>query len=726
MKEYGYLQLNLTLRSVEMSQARNIRFIQGRTESRPGPFIIADSYQMNCAKWTKDKSKYSYICAQHQTPAVKCRSKAVVRFPDGAPVVMSMSKHNCKPNKPLMIAEYMRDEMKSKVRENLYSNIQETIEEVKIKYANMYKDYKFWREVMENLGMDRTIERALHHEKSRFFEKEIIEIFPKSNDSVSIQKPINEKASKGMNAEESFVDTYDLNIQKTDREGRFKFFPGRKPSSSPGILIVDDKYKMTCNNARKEVQSFYYLCHLSPISGVKCPARAYVIISAGKPLVNLSSEHSCQPNQPMIIAEVMRAEIKAKVLKNPLRKLQESIDEVNIKYANKYNEDEEFYNQVIEWFGSPGALLRCLQRALGEKHRRNRRIVKTGIRHVAPKPDIYTFVPGRRKTNPGLLIVEDCYQFFYNHIRGNKSLYYRCCESHNPGVNCSATAIVKIKEGNPVLVSYDREHLCFPNKPKMIANRMKAEMKKMVLENVTVGNAIKTVWKIFEEKYKKDEEVWKQVARFLGKKLFTRNLYRHKQFSRSGTGYFRERRSESEDLDLELEINGVQDNAEDDMAAETNKSNGDLIEQDDVGKDLKSEMMNASEYWENDISEGEECTNGKDFNILQEDLGKSDSAEQEEIIGLNKSNLILAIDDEDSQNVGKDEVRIKTEKIPDISNFLIDIGLSDFLKKFIAEDIDLSLMLQLSEKDMKELRTSLNISLGNMFRIKNELKKYKK
>ena len=38
------------------------------------------------------------------------------------------------------------------------------IEEVKIKYANMYKDYKFWREVMENLGMDRTIERALHSE----------------------------------------------------------------------------------------------------------------------------------------------------------------------------------------------------------------------------------------------------------------------------------------------------------------------------------------------------------------------------------------------------------------------------------------------------------------------------------------------------------------------------------------------------------------------------------
>ena len=113
--------------------------------------------------------------------------------------------------------------------------------------------------------------------------------------------------------------------------------------------------------------------------------------------------------------------------------------------------------------------------------------------------------------------------------------------------------------------------------------------------------------------------------------------------------------------------------------------------------------------------------------MLQEDLGKSDSAEKEEIIGLNKSNLLLASDVEDSQNLEKDEqIRIKTEEIPDISTFLIDIGLSDFLKKFIAEDIDLSLMLQLSEKDMKELRTSLNISLGNMLRITNALKKYKK
>ena len=69
-----------------------------------------------------------------------------------------------------------------------------------------------------------------------------------------------------------------------------------------------------------------------------------------RPQVLSVSEHSCLPNKAMMMAERMRTEMKSKVFENPLRTVQQSIDEVKNKFGNLCS-DDDLWDEVIGCLG---------------------------------------------------------------------------------------------------------------------------------------------------------------------------------------------------------------------------------------------------------------------------------------------------------------------------------------------------------------------------------------
>ena len=140
-----------------------------------------------------------------------------------------------------------------------------------------------------------------------------------------------------------------MTSQSVDRE--YLFLRGRS-DSNPGILIWREAFKMKCHKVLKDKETFRYVCQSYQTLGVKCLSKAVVKVhkDLARPQVLSVSEHSCLPNKAMMMAERMRTEKKSKVFENPLRTVQQSIDEVKNKFGNLCS-DDDLWDEVIGCLG---------------------------------------------------------------------------------------------------------------------------------------------------------------------------------------------------------------------------------------------------------------------------------------------------------------------------------------------------------------------------------------
>ena len=141
----------------------------------------------------------------------------------------------------------------------------------------------------------------------------------------------------------------------------------------------------------------------------------------------------------------------------------------------------------------------------------------------------YYFRDGRTmkggKSNPGILVIDECYEFLSNKISVDEQCWkYLCKYRMTPGVNCKARATVLkiLNEENRVfqyiLANHDVSHQCEPNKPKMIAEKMKHDMKLRVRSNPS-DPVMATILEVREEAaniYGNDEELFNKITYELG------------------------------------------------------------------------------------------------------------------------------------------------------------------------------------------------------------------
>ena len=905
-----------------MAAEHSFRFIKGRRDTNLGLLIIDDSYKMISIQALKDS--FRYVCSEYRTIGVKCKAKARVKLCEGEPVVSEVDEHTCRPNKPLVIAEIMKSEIKDKVSEDPSGSIplcyvQKYIDQVRIKYAKMYQqDYYLWLQVNEKLGSDQNLTRLsyrtrekiprtvkvedemkLEIEDENYFDKEdddedtlnedllddddttdesdddnvSLETYeteeskplqskkpwltlkcpscnrgfnsqskePKPCSSCNIQTHLHNRClaqekenlfckickpglfkprdpkPKTLNCEMCFYiapRSYNLkrhiaskhSVNKKDTiidvsaslknkkkeiyadakvvATNCKFLKGRN-DNSPGLLIVAESYKMKCTKGKAGNDKFNYVCSFDQTLGIKCGAKAIVLMSEGEPVVASVTQHDCKPNRPHMIAQSIRAEMKEKVLENPQRKVQISIDETREKYRNIHNDENNLWKKISDELGPDRiiqrALLHAKHKALGQKKRKIT-IPRGKNQTVASGTEDYTFLPGlkhlQKKANPGLLILENSYQFrFTKKLKSSKTFWYLCSEDKTEGMKCLAMAKVQIIDGKPTLVSYDEDHTCLPNKPKMIVKKMMAEMRKKVSENCKISQAIKQVKLSFEEKFKYNE-IWPHVLKKVeNSRRIARALDYYRPVEKNGQKILRYKDDNCLEKDLDIRKETLEEN----IVIVYGDGENEFTVTDSKGLEHQPKLWLGQKcpsckcgFGQKSTTEPLSCFSCGFYShststCLTTDLEtgnffcKSCRSDEEQSCSecpfVAKNNSFLkrhfesnhgkpnkdpSIEFEDSESVvdvGKNSSNFDVNEVPktetvtaenvnteklkakiNIATFLQNIGLNNLIENFIREDIDLELLQSLGEDDLNQIRIGLNISLGNMFRIKIALK----
>ena len=199
------------------------------------------------------------------------------------------------------------------------------------------------------------------------FKEGVENVSPDSN--IAIQERDNKEQED--NNDDDQVDQNESFDTKCKNQGMFEFMPGRT-KTNPGILIVDKCYQMTSRTVTKDKLTFYYFCQHSQTMGIKCPAKATVKLyespSTGEmvPIVWRLDEpvhqvHKCLPNKPQMIANQIRADMKKKILENPLLSVGEVQRLVKFQYFDKYSTDE-IWPLVLSALGSDTATGKTLYR----------------------------------------------------------------------------------------------------------------------------------------------------------------------------------------------------------------------------------------------------------------------------------------------------------------------------------------------------------------------------
>ena len=157
--------------------------------------------------------------------------------------------------------------------------------------------------------------------------------------------------------------------------------------TNPGILVVDTVRTFNCYWVNSEKTVFHYICSERLTIGVKCTAKAVVVLcpteDGGEPkpvLANVERVHKCQMNLPKAIAKEMIHQMKGLVRRDPHLPVSEAINSVRIDFAKKYEPDDDTFDFVLAELGPNKPLARQLLRV------REEMIGKTPINRDEFKP----------------------------------------------------------------------------------------------------------------------------------------------------------------------------------------------------------------------------------------------------------------------------------------------------------------------------------------------------
>ena len=143
-------------------------------------------------------------------------------------------------------------------------------------------------------------------------------------------------------------------------EVKYYFKPGRQMKrgrTNPGILVVDSVRSFQCNSISNDKTVYNYVCCERLTIGVKCTAKD-VVTKCDIPgqgvksiLVKFDREHECEINLPRAIADEMRHEMKEIVRKEPHKNVIEAVRTIRKEYAEKYDEDDDLFDQIMAEVG---------------------------------------------------------------------------------------------------------------------------------------------------------------------------------------------------------------------------------------------------------------------------------------------------------------------------------------------------------------------------------------
>ena len=146
----------------------------------------------------------------------------------------------------------------------------------------------------------------------------------------------------------------------------------RTGRTNPGILVVGCVRSFQCNNISKDKNVFNYVCNARLTIGVKCKAKA-VVAKCDIPgekvkhiVVKVDDDHNYLMNLPKAIADEMRHEMKEIVRKEPQKPVSEAIRSIRQLYAEKYDEDDDLFDQIMAELGADKPLEKQLLRVRKE------------------------------------------------------------------------------------------------------------------------------------------------------------------------------------------------------------------------------------------------------------------------------------------------------------------------------------------------------------------------
>ena len=146
----------------------------------------------------------------------------------------------------------------------------------------------------------------------------------------------------------------------------------KRGRTNPGILIVDRDKSFQCNSISKDKSVFSYVCNERLTLGVKCKAKAVVtncdVPGKGiKPILSkVDTDHECLINFLKAIAEEMRHEMKEIVRKEPHKPVTEAVRSVRQMYSEKYDDEDDFFDQLMAELGPDKPLEKQLLRVRKE------------------------------------------------------------------------------------------------------------------------------------------------------------------------------------------------------------------------------------------------------------------------------------------------------------------------------------------------------------------------
>ena len=133
------------------------------------------------------------------------------------------------------------------------------------------------------------------------------------------------------------------------------------------------------------------------------------------------------------------------------------------------------------------------------------------------------FRPGRLekigRQNPGILSVEDKYEFIAHESSNDKQSWtYVCKYRKTPKVGCPARAMVGVFESKWFMQCADNNHTCEPNRARVTANLLKHRMKNVMRLNPSqsCGEAVRKVRVEAASEYGDDEDFYKHLVAELG------------------------------------------------------------------------------------------------------------------------------------------------------------------------------------------------------------------
>ena len=132
----------------------------------------------------------------------------------------------------------------------------------------------------------------------------------------------------------------------------------------------------------------------------------------------------------------------------------------------------------------------------------------------------YCFRSGRvgknGRTNPGILAVDDKYQFVAHEGTKDGNIWsYYCKYRLTPKVRCKAKARVVRFEDKWILQDADSDHKCEPNRPKVTAELRRERMKNLVRNDPAkaVGKAVRAVQIEAAREFGDDEMFYQHLVR---------------------------------------------------------------------------------------------------------------------------------------------------------------------------------------------------------------------